>query len=352
MKNIFEKAQSQFVNKLPFVLYKKPNDEVLNAFFQNNKNVYQTNDFAESGFVFCGFIGKQKILFNKNFCDYFSEKIEITLEPNTFVDCISKNETSRTNHINLVQKGIDAIKKNKFTKVVLSRKESVLTTKFDFLETFKKILSQNQKAFSYVWYHPQIGMWMGAFGEQLLKIDDKKLTTMSLAGTQKLDKQKDVFWHPKEIDEQKIVTEFIVKNLKSETSEIELSAVQTIFAHNVAHLKTDVMATLKPNFSLKNLINQLHPTPAVCGFPKDTAKQFIIENENYEREFYAGFLGELNFKNGNSNQTNLFVNLRCMKIETNFVDIYVGGGITKDSVPEQEWNETENKTVAMKQILN
>ncbi|MEM6517510.1 MAG: chorismate-binding protein, partial [Bacteroidota bacterium] len=112
----------------------------------------------------------------------------------------------------------------------------------------------------------------------------------------------------------------------------------------------------------------LHPTPAVCGFPKLDAKQFILENENYNRQYYTGFLGELNFKNRRTRNTNrrnvensaygsfrlesdLFVNLRCMQIIKNEAHIYVGGGVTRDSTPEKEWEETTNKAATMMDVL-
>ena len=100
------------------------------------------------------------------------------------------------------------------------------------------------------------------------------------------------------------------------------------------------------NSSLKDLIRKLHPTPAVCGLPRDKAKEFIIKNENYNREFYTGFLGEIT-----NTDSSLFVNLRCMKLEENIANIYVGGGITKDSNSKQEWLETVSKTQTMKSVL-
>jgi isochorismate synthase len=98
---------------------------------------------------------------------------------------------------------------------------------------------------------------------------------------------------------------------------------------------------------LQQVIQLLHPTPAVCGFPKEQSKDFILENENYDRTFYTGFLGELNIEN----QTDLFVNLRCMEIEDAKAHLFMGCGITKDSIPEKEWEESINKSATMKKIL-
>ena len=83
--------------------------------------------------------------------------------------------------------------------------------------------------------------------------------------------------------------------------------------------------------NIGDIIKTLHPTPAVCGLPRNLAKDFILQNEDYHRSYYTGFLGELNFKN---QQSSLFVNLRCMEISGETASIYVGGGITKESIPE------------------
>ena len=91
----------------------------------------------------------------------------------------------------------------------------------------------------------------------------------------------------------------------------------------------------------------VHPTPAVCGLPKNEAKVFILENEGYDREFYTGFFGELNLKGS----SNLFVNLRCMQVLKNQLALYIGGGITIDSIPEKEWEETIAKSEVMLKVL-
>ena len=115
---------------------------------------------------------------------------------------------------------------------------------------------------------------------------------------------------------------------------------------------------------LQKLIYTLHPTPAVCGLPKIEAMQFILDNESFNREFYTGFLGELNKEvkvqprtgklnienrafTYNKRASHLFVNLRCMQIKDNELKIYVGGGITKDSVSNKEWEETLTKSLLL-----
>ena len=82
-------------------------------------------------------------------------------------------------------------------------------------------------------------------------------------------------------------------------------------------------------------------------------KEIIIKNEGYNREFYSGFLGEINkdFENNEDNKSDIFVNLRCMELEKEIANLFIGGGITKDSVPENEFIETINKSKTIKKIL-
>ncbi|MEA3463441.1 MAG: chorismate-binding protein, partial [Bacteroidota bacterium] len=90
-----------------------------------------------------------------------------------------------------------------------------------------------------------------------------------------------------------------------------------------------------------------HPTPAVAGQPKEDAICFIKQLEPHDRDYYTGFLGPLQHRGA----TDLFVNLRCMKITPSFISLYVGGGITLESDPAEEWNETRLKAQSLLKIM-
>ena len=94
------------------------------------------------------------------------------------------------------------------------------------------------------------------------------------------------------------------------------------------------------------------PKPHFSHLIKKKSKAFILENENYDRTFYTGFLGELNSSfAGNNSSSDLFVNLRSMQIQDNKAILYMGCGITKESIPEKEWEESVNKSMTMKRVL-
>lgn len=350
--DLFDKFQSQFEKQLPFVIYNKPNQEEVIGLFQKDDSTNIFEDFTEKGFVFASFDGLQNIIISDEQSEVLKLNFEFSIINNKNNSIFEEDIEAKNNHKILVKKGIDTIKNQLFDKVVLSRKETIEFLNFSMIKTFKNLLNEYKSAFTYCFFHPRTGLWMGSFSEQLLKTDGDIFSTMSLAGTQKYGSSQNVIWQQKEQDEQQIVTDFIVNELQKKIKNLEVSKPYTVKAGNLLHLKTDIFGILNRNDNLKNIIQLLHPTPAVCGFPKENAKKFILENENYDREFYTGFLGELNKDfSTNENKTDLFVNLRCMKIEENKINFYAGGGITKDSIPEKEWEETVNKINTMKNCI-
>lgn len=175
---------------------------------------------------------------------------------------------------------------------------------------------------------------------------------MALAGTQLFNEEKEAVWETKEREEQQFVTDYILSELHGHVDNILTTEPYTFRAGNIVHIKTDISATLKGYESLEDIINTLHPTPAVCGLPKADAKAFLLEHEGYNREFYSGYLGEINTDLATGQpKTDLFVNLRCMKIDDAIANLYIGCGITKDSNPEKEFFETVNKSMTMRKVL-
>jgi isochorismate synthase len=194
---------------------------------------------------------------------------------------------------------------------------------------------------------------LGATPETLLNIEGTSFKTMSLAGTQVDIQNKPLIWKSKELEEQLLVTNFIENQLVDIAVNLNTDKTETVKAGNLLHLRTKVSGDLNNSSSLEELIRALHPTPAVCGLPRELARTFLFENENYDRSFYTGFLGELNLQDSKdtAKSSALFVNLRCMRIQNNKATIFVGGGITKDSNASNEWEETVSKAKTMKRML-
>jgi len=352
MEAILEKIEKQFASNLPFVVYNKPNSAKLIGLFQNDDTLQYVVDFEETGFVFAPFFGDKTVLIPENQSEVLIEDFDCkSISNDTNLTLKSQSGISKTDYEALVQKAINAIEAGQFSKVVLSRREIVALPDFDLKTVFERLLQLYPTAFTYCFFHPKVGLWLGGFSEQLLKINENSFETMAVAGTQPFAESQ-IVWGDKEKAEQQFVTDFIVANLQSQSAKMTVSEPYTMRAGNVAHIKTDIKGTLKMGSGLKEMLKILHPTPAVCGLPKAAARKFLLENEGYDRKYYSGFLGECNKDfAAHSKGSDLYVNLRCLEINGNTATLYIGGGITKDSISESEWQETVAKSLTMKNIL-
>lgn len=338
---ILSKVKMQLEQNLPFVLYVLPNQNTICSIFQKDNSIH--NFKGQSGFVIASFDDKKFVIPSES-SYHIEEEFRFDSIDHTEV-LIDYLENEKIHFEEIVQKAITSIQKGKFEKVVLSRKIE-MEKKVDLFETFLRLANRYPTAFRYLFFHPQIGCWMGATPEQLIKVKNNHFETVSLAGTH----QKNSFkkWSAKEIYEQQIVTDYILNAIYKETLSTKVSEPFTVEAGSLVHLKTIISGEVYSIENTKNILQKLHPTPAVCGFPKEKAVQFITKNEDYDRKFYSGFLG---LWNPHESSCNLFVNLRCLEVKENKVLIYVGCGITSESNPEKEFLETEYKSQIMKSIL-
>ncbi len=194
-----------------------------------------------------------------------------------------------------------------------------------------KLRQAHPKAFVYGLEHEEHGCWMGATPEVLLTKDNHYYKTMSLAGTKLAGEE----WTDKEYREQKTVTDYILSRMNASAATVEGPEDSGFGA--LRHLRSIIRWTSDQD--VLSMADQLHPTPAVGGFPVEQARHFISAHEGYDRSLYTGFLGVMDAKD----RAQLFVNLRCMQLFRDRVRFYAGGGINQWSNPEAEWKETERK---------
>lgn len=326
-----------------------PNSKNLTIVLQNNNVLYDTKSYAEESFAFAPFDyhGKALCIPLKKSVFFETEFILNTINKNDII--INEDLQTKETYCKQVKKAISIIKSSNASKIVLSRKKEIDLKQFDISLLIKRLLNLYPNAFRYIWYHPQTGFWCGASPEVLLEMEGISFATMALAGTQRVKKDTVPHWNFKELNEQKIVVDSIATSLQKVASVIRTSGTYNYQAASLVHLRTDITGTLKEGKNTLSMIASiLHLTPAVCGTPQDYAKSYILENEDYSREFYTGFLGPIYQKDSCSK---LFVNLRCMKIDENIATLFVGGGITIDSEPESEWEETQHKLQTMLQVI-
>ena len=249
--------------------------------------------------------------------------------------------------LRLVTKGIQAIEAGSLEKIVAARTKLIpIPAEFDLGKTLAKLLNRYPHSFVNFFHLPGIGTWIGASPEVLIETKGDYFHTMSLAGTQPAQGDnplKSAAWTQKEIEEQALVSRYIVDCFKTiRLREYEEHGPKTVLAGNLLHLRSDFRVNLLTT-GFSNLgsvmLGLLHPTSAVCGMPRKEALSFLRKEEGWDRNFYAGFLGPV----GIEDETSIYVNLRTASLHQTHALLYAGAGVTEDSVPEKEWEETELK---------
>ena len=357
-ENITSFLQLFFRKGLPFVVFRLPNTQNLIFVAQNTRtleevNISEIDNF--SGFLVAGFeqanagsayfirpdiLLSDGVLSSKlrNELEALPDVAEILISPGHF--------QTKPAYLKSVQKLIDKLKSDELQKVVLSRVIHSETGMIDKGKLFTKLEQKYPDAFVYLMHLPRMGTWVGATPETLLKLNKGFAKIAALAGTTAADA---ILWTGKEKEEQQMVTDYIEETLVKEgISDFQKFGPFTIEAGKLAHLKTTFQIPIKElKGKTGHLIMRLHPTPAVCGLTKNKAYGLIQKVEEHERELYTGFLGPWNLEG----ESQLFVNLRCARLEKSAVSIFVGGGITASSNAEAEWEETENKAQTLLSVL-
>lgn len=261
------------------------------------------------------------------------------------------SETGKSEYAAGAEKLMIQLRSGHLRKAVLSRVKTESTPKFFSATQFFTLLCETYpNAAVHLFAIGKKEIWLGASPERLIEIRDSKLETVSLAGTRKIVNQSTdlVKWGAKEKEEQQMVTDYIsdVLDMHKDIAGVEQRGPETATAGNVAHLATWFSAEIPAEFDWLRMVSQLHPTPAICGLPRDQALLAIEQIEKHERLYYGGFFGK-----SQKNRASLYLNLRCMRMVKNELQFFVGGGYTASSDIDAEWAETEHKAETLLSVI-
>jgi len=325
--------------------------EILLIKFPFDENIY-TIEFScnnESSVVeFCSFDRKFKKKIRGEIVKITTEKINnLNIISDKLVEGKNHIQTTKNDYLRVINNVVDILRQEKIPKVVISRQKwmDIPSDKsVDLGKTFLNLCIDYPNAFVYL-FVDKGEAWIGATPEILGKYNKSSniFQTMSLAGTLPVSED----WSSKEIEEQKPVSEYIrsVLNTFSGDEKLEESPIYDYISSDIKHLCNDFKINIIHE-KIPELINTLHPTPAVCGVPKDSCMKIIENAEKHDRKFYTGFIHI-----ENKFFSSYYVNLRCAQIYNNGILLYAGGGINKYSQAEKEWLETELKMdVVLKRI--
>ena len=347
-----------------FIFYRLPRASKAHLIRCNGDDIIISYDIKEignkEGYVFAPFkISEEKPLLIFPFKD--EETLDLDEESlSDITEILDKTSSSaeKETYICLFNKFHKCISDGKCAKIVLSRKTHI-TKQHDIspCDLFLTACRICPDMYVSLVSSPLCGMWLTATPEYLADSKNGCLHTASLAGTRQNTVTDEMniddctrdndSWSGKNIVEQDYVSQYVRERVEQYAKDIIEKGPQTIKAGNVCHLLTDFSYKLKEDVTLGMLLDKLHPTPAVCGIPKDFTYNYILENEHYDREYYSGFQGKISSKEG----IHLFVTLRCMKVLDNGYDLFAGGGLVFESDKEYEWLETEAKMQTMKRCI-
>jgi menaquinone-specific isochorismate synthase len=241
-------------------------------------------------------------------------------------------------------------------KIVLAHAIDVnLPKNFSLIDSLQNLRKKHPDCYIFSTGNGQGSYFVGASPERLISIKKRQLVTDALAGSAPRGKNptedkyfsKQLLKSGKERREHQVVSEFIIERLSSLGLKPQKAALQLLQLSNIQHLWTPIYAQLPKNVNPLDIVNLLHPTPAVAGVPTELAFQQIRRYEKFDRSLYAAPLGWIDYA-GNSE---FIVGIRSALIKDNKARLYAGAGIVAGSNPEQEFAEIQLKLQSLLKVL-
>lgn len=254
-------------------------------------------------------------------------------------------ELRKEEYLHSIQQVTDIIKAEKVEKVVIAR---ALKLEFDKKLSPTAALYQvsNEQPESFLFgLEAEEQFFFGATPERLVKVEDKKALSTCLAGSTPRGKtvEKDtelgnaLLTDPKNRGEHQYVVNMISEVFEAYCSQASVPKLPKLMKiRDIQHLYTPVEGNLNPGATLFDLVEALHPTPALGGEPKLEAMEMIREYEALNRGYYAAPVGWIDAKGDGE----FAVAIRSALLDGKEAYLYAGGGIVADSTPQSEYDET------------
>jgi len=259
----------------------------------------------------------------------------------------------RPEWVDAVRRTLDRIRESPLSKAVLARSIAIpvgrsrgsleiLATLRELYPTCTRFLIDDGRGSAF----------LGASPERLVSLRSRHFFTEAIAGTQRCGPGDDVeamgrelLERAKDQREHEVVLRHILDALTPMCiGEVRTGPAEVMRLPHLLHIRTGVSGRARRN-NVLDYVERLHPTPAVAGWPRPEAIDWIRRVEPDARGWYAGCVGWVDcFRDGD-----FAVGIRSVAIRGEKARVFAGAGIVEGSDPEQEWNETELK---MKGILD
>ncbi|UXS75010.1 isochorismate synthase [Staphylococcus chromogenes] len=240
-------------------------------------------------------------------------------------------------------------------KVVLSRRRAIeFNTSIDIALVLEKALKNEKNSYLFVLESGE-DCFISQTPEQLFKVQEGMLSTKAVAGTIKRtpNPQQDktrvhaFLQDDKNLGEHHIVVESILEDIKPFVKNVNYNKTPSILKNDhLYHLYTEISGTLATSNYIE-LIDVMHPTPALGGYPKAQAMTYIDAHEFNARGLYGAPVGMIDM----NDDSEFIVAIRSMLIQGNQALLFAGAGIVKDSDAKAEVAETALKFSPMMDAL-
>ena len=338
-KNICYESVPSFEAVLPkFLIIKDKNNSYMsmNIKFKNKNNIKELiQEFWNL---------RERILSKKDF-------ININKSDQFNYDYLNELlNQSKDNLLKKVSNGIELINKDILKKIIISSRLIFKTyNDLNLVSTLKNLRINHPNSCKYVWKRNSKDITFGASPEKLFSFNKNLLTLEAVAGTAPsyfdkkilLESQKDLIEH-------NFVRDYLVECLKHlKINKYKIKKLKVIPFGDVAHLFTEINSKIESICPFV-LLEFLHPSPAVCGIPKEEALFWINCIEDFDRGNYASPIGWID-SSGNSD---FRVAIRGARFINNEIELTAGSGIIRGSCEENEIKEINLKLLTLaKQIF-
>ncbi len=247
-----------------------------------------------------------------------------------------------------IKTALDEMHAGKYDKVVLARKATlILNDRLDPDAYLLRLRRMSEETFNFFFQTDKNHAFLGATPERLFRRQGRTIHTEAIAGTRPRGKTtrederftKALLNSDKELREHAIVVDMIGNVLGKHCEDLSVDEeVQITRLSHVQHLCKHFVGELNVDTTDANLITDLHPTPAIGGYPTDLALEAIAKLEPFNRGWYAAPIGYIGY-----DYTEFVVAIRSALIEKERISLYSGAGIVPGSDPDEEWQEIEDK---------
>ena len=274
---------------------------------------------------------------------------ELTLEGNNNLFPIDRAQSQDTNYFkSVVTSALDSIAHGELSKIVIAHTTKISSpVAFNVIKSLANLRSLHPDCYIFATSNGKGQNFVGASPERLLSVQNQQLVTDALAGSAPRGKNNAEDLHianlllknRKEKREHHAVRDFMIERLRGVGVKAQQLPLQLLKLSNIQHLWTPIYAHLPADIKPLEIVELLHPTPAVAGVATNVACDKIRNYEKLPRTLYAAPLGWVDYE-GNCE---FIVGIRSALIDGDRATLYAGAGIVSGSNPDKELDEVQLK---------